>query len=39
MRNKIQLKTKVTVSAGVGYSPMIAKIASDYNKPNGNYFI
>ena len=28
-------KTKLTASAGIGPNKLIAKIASDFNKPNG----
>ena len=35
IREKIYQKTKLTASAGVGPSKLIAKIASDIRKPNG----
>jgi DNA polymerase-4 len=35
IRRNIYLETKLTASAGVGPSKFIAKIASDWNKPNG----
>lgn len=35
IRNKIFETTKLTASAGISVNKFIAKIASDYNKPNG----
>jgi DNA polymerase IV len=35
IRTEIYLETQLTASAGVGPSKFIAKIASDWNKPNG----
>jgi DNA polymerase kappa len=40
MRQKMKEKTKgLTCSAGIGPNRMIAKIASDLNKPDGQYFV
>eukprot|EP00039_Didymoeca_costata_P033678 m.43623 g.43623 ORF g.43623 m.43623 type:complete len:636 (-) comp9988_c0_seq2:294-2201(-) len=39
IRKKIQEATRLTASAGIGPARMIAKICSDYNKPNGQYSI
>ena len=35
IRNRIKDKTGLTASAGVSYNKFLAKVASDYNKPNG----
>jgi DNA polymerase IV (DinB-like DNA polymerase) len=35
IKNEILKRTKLTCSVGVGPNKMIAKIASDFNKPNG----
>jgi len=35
MRTEIRRKTKLTASVGIGPNKLIAKIASDANKPNG----
>ncbi|MGH8093737.1 MAG: DNA polymerase IV [Chthoniobacterales bacterium] len=35
IRNLILRKTKLTASAGIGPNKLVAKIASDLNKPNG----
>ena len=39
IKQKIQDQTGLTASAGVSYNKFLAKIASDYNKPNGMYVI
>ena len=39
MRGEIHRITRITASAGIGPNPMLAKIASDFNKPNGQYFV
>lgn len=35
IRKKIYHQTKLTASAGISISKFLAKVASDYNKPNG----
>ncbi|KAI0108859.1 hypothetical protein GGR51DRAFT_111566 [Nemania sp. FL0031] len=37
MREEIHEKTKVTVSAGIAANAKLAKICSNFNKPNGQY--
>lgn len=37
MRDEIHEKTKVTVSAGIAANSKLAKICSNFNKPNGQY--
>ena len=39
MRERIEERTCLTASAGIAVNKMLAKIASDVNKPNGQYFI
>jgi DNA polymerase kappa len=39
MRGKIEQQTQLTASAGIAPNKMLAKIASDMNKPNGQYFL
>lgn len=35
IRKKIHTKTQLTASAGISINKFLAKVASDYNKPNG----
>ena len=39
IRQRVQEKTKLTASAGIAPNKMLAKICSDMNKPNGQFFI
>jgi DNA polymerase-4 len=39
IRQKIKERTQLTASAGISYNKFLAKIASDFNKPNGSYVV
>ena len=39
IKDKIQERTQLTGSAGISYNKFLAKIASDFNKPNGLFVI
>jgi len=39
IKEKIKARTNLTASAGISYNKFLAKIASDYNKPDGFYVI
>lgn len=39
IKKKIYKETHLTASAGISYNKFLAKIASDYNKPNGHFII
>ena len=39
IREKIRRQLNLTASAGVSYNKLLAKIASDYNKPDGIYVV
>lgn len=39
IREKIYNTTGLTASAGISYNKFLAKIASDYNKPNGQFIV
>lgn len=39
LRNEIHAKTRITVSAGIAANSKLAKIASNINKPNGQYIV
>ena len=39
IRHKIQDSTSLTASAGIAPNKMLAKVSSNFNKPNGQYFL
>ncbi len=39
VRDKIREETRLTASAGISYNKFLAKLASDQNKPNGQFVI
>ncbi|KAI1940496.1 hypothetical protein LOZ66_002090 [Ophidiomyces ophidiicola] len=39
LRDEIYAETKITVSAGIAPNAKIAKIASNWNKPNGQFYV
>lgn len=39
IKQKIKEKTGLTASAGISYNKFLAKISSDYNKPDGYYVV
>ncbi len=39
IRKKIKDNTNLTASAGISYNKFLAKIASDFNKPNGSHVV
>lgn len=39
MREEVKHETGLTVSAGCGANTMLAKVAADFNKPDGHYIV
>lgn len=39
MRRKIEVKTQLTASAGIAPNMFLAKVCSDKNKPNGQFYL
>ena len=39
IRHRIEARTSLTASAGIAPNKMLAKISSNFNKPNGQYFL
>ena len=39
IRSKILVETGLTASAGISYNKFLAKLASDYRKPNGQFVV
>lgn len=39
MRTKVKVETNLTASAGIAPNMMLAKICSDKNKPNGQFYL
>jgi len=39
IRRRIKAETGLTASAGISYNKFLAKLASDHNKPNGQFLI
>jgi DNA polymerase IV len=39
IRERIRFETELTASAGISYNKFLAKVASDINKPNGQFVI
>lgn len=39
LRERVYAKTQLTVSAGIACNSLLAKIASDQRKPNGQFYV